>query len=72
MDIHCSIAEGGQSKIQFKTFHFAEVINEWPLDGGIIETQPSKDLKFLICALYVSTLSLTNLWIPDSPFVAGL
>ena len=48
MDIHCSTAEGGadQNRIAVdvrggavKIFHFAEDINEWPLNGRIIETR---------------------------------
>ena len=48
MDIHCSAAEGGAGQNRMavdmrgrvvKIFHFAEVINEWTLNGRIIETR---------------------------------
>ena len=48
MDIYCSTAEGEADQNRMavdvrggavRSFHFAEVINEWPLNGGIIETR---------------------------------
>ena len=50
MDIHCSKADGRavQNRLAVdvrggavKKFYFAEVINEWPLNGRIIETRVS-------------------------------
>ena len=50
MDIHCSKADGRavQNRMAIdvsggavKNFYFAEVINEWPLNGRIIETRVS-------------------------------
>ena len=47
MDIHCSTAEGGVDQNwmavdvrggEVKIFHFAELINEWPLNGRIMQT----------------------------------
>ena len=48
IDIHCSAPEGGTDQNWLavdargrvvKTFHFAKVINEWPLNGRIIQTR---------------------------------
>ena len=65
MDIHGSAAEGRADPNWMtvdvrggavKIFHSVEVIDEWPLDGRIIETCV-RIWSFWICALYVSKLS---------------
>ena len=65
MDIHCSTAEGGADKNRtavdvrggvVRILHFAEVINELPPKWKDYRN-PCKNLKFLMCALYVSKLS---------------
>ena len=47
MNIHCSTAEGGADRNRMdvdvsgeavQIFHFAKIINEWALNGRIIET----------------------------------
>ena len=66
MDIHYSTTEGGANQnwmdvdvkgAAFKTFHFKEVVNEWPQNGRIIET-PVRIWSFWFYALYVSKLGL--------------
>ena len=67
MDIHCSTAEGGADQNRMavdvrggtvKIFHFAEVINKWPLNGRIVEIRVRIWSFWIAFCMYQSYLKL--------------